>query len=94
MRTLNSYLRTIAKPPFYACRLRSSMISSTSAGLRIDSKARVLDKADRPMPGLYAAGESTCFMPAYYLAGGGAQADGAIFGRIAGKNSAQALLSR
>lgn len=84
------YLRPIATPPFYGARIRPAIVCWTGTGLRIDTGARVLDQADRPIPGLYAAGETTggMFGPCY--AGGGASIGNAIvFGRIAGTHAAQ-----
>lgn len=86
-----AHLRPVATPPFYGTRIRPAVVCWTGTGLRIDTSARVLDLADRPIPGLYAAGETTggMFGPCY--AGGGASIGNAIvFGRIAGRNAALA----
>jgi fumarate reductase flavoprotein subunit len=48
--------RPIMKPPFYAIRQQGGALSTTG-GLAVDAGLRVLDSADRPIPGLYAAGE-------------------------------------
>lgn len=83
------HLKPIATAPFYGVRIRPAIVCWTGTGLRIDPEARVLDQADRPIPGLYAAGETTggMFGPCY--AGGGASIGNAIvFGRIAGSNAA------
>lgn len=84
-----AHLRPIATPPFYGVRIRAAVVCWTGTGLRIDTEARVLDQADRPIPGLFAAGETTggMFGPCY--AGGGASIGNAVvFGRIAGRNAA------
>lgn len=89
-----AYLRAIATPPFYGARLRPAVVCWTGTGLRIDAEARVLDAADRPIAGLFAAGETTggMFGPCY--AGGGASICNAIvFGRIAGSNAATVALA-
>lgn len=84
----------ISTPPFYGARIRPAIVCWTGTGLRIDTKARVLDQADRPITGLYAAGETTggMFGPCY--AGGGASIGNAIvFGRVAGANAANEVIS-
>lgn len=48
--------RPIAKGPFYAIRMQGASISST-VGLGIDEQFRLLDTANRPIPGIYVAGE-------------------------------------
>lgn len=83
------WLKPVATPPFYAARVRPAVICWTGTGLRIDVEARVLDRAGRPIPGLFAAGETTggMFGPCY--AGGGASITNAlVFGRVAGRNAA------
>jgi fumarate reductase flavoprotein subunit len=66
------------------------VICWTGAGLRIDRDARVLDAADRPIPGLFGAGEATGGMFGECYAGGGASvANAIIFGRVAGAHAAK-----
>lgn len=48
---------TIDTPPFYAMRCYP-MANKSAGGIAIDLGARALDAAGRPVPGLYAAGES------------------------------------
>jgi predicted oxidoreductase len=75
--------------PFYAARIRPGIICWTRTGIRIDTEARVLDGADRPVPGLFAAGETTGGMFGQcYAAGGASIGNAIIFGRIAGRNAA------
>jgi fumarate reductase flavoprotein subunit len=84
-------LQPVRTPPFYAARIRPAVVCWTGTGLRIDKEARVLDKADRPIRGLYAAGETTGGMFGECYAGGGASiANAVIFGRVAGRNAALA----
>jgi fumarate reductase flavoprotein subunit len=84
-----SDLRPIAVPPFYAAEVRPAVVMLTSAGLRIDPEARVLDRAGRPIPGLWAAGE-TCgnVLGARYVAGGNSISNAIVFGRVAGRTAA------
>ncbi|MCL7466119.1 FAD-dependent oxidoreductase [Phaeovulum sp. NW3] len=87
------HLRPVQTPPFYGARIRPAVVCWTGMGLRIDAEARVLDLADRPMPGLFAAGETTGGFAGPCYAGGGASVGNAvIFGRIAGRNAAQLAL--
>jgi len=82
-------LRPVAEGPFYAAHIRPGIICWTGTGIRIDTQARVLDAADRPVPGLYAAGETTGGMFGQcYAAGGASIGNAVIFGRIAGRGAA------
>jgi fumarate reductase flavoprotein subunit len=49
------YLRPIRGPQFYAVRTRTVFLG-TLGGIKINQKTEVLDKKDRVIPGLYAAG--------------------------------------
>ena len=51
----NPCLGTVERPPFYAVKIYPGD-GSTTVGMRIDAQARVLDNADRPIAGVYAAG--------------------------------------
>jgi succinate dehydrogenase/fumarate reductase flavoprotein subunit len=51
----NPCLGPVSAAPFYAVKILPAD-GSTTVGLRIDARARVLDAADRPVAGLYAAG--------------------------------------
>jgi 3-oxosteroid 1-dehydrogenase len=48
----------VDEPPYYAAEVVLSDLG-TKGGLRTDPDARVLDAADRPIPGLYAAGNTS-----------------------------------
>lgn len=88
-------LRTISEPPFYAARIRAAIVCWTGTGLRIDTGARVLGTDNAPVPGLYAAGETTGGMfGECYAAGGASIANAVVFGRIAGANAARATASQ
>jgi fumarate reductase flavoprotein subunit len=45
----------LREPPFAAVRVQAA-VTHTIGGLRVDTRARVLDEAGAPVPGLYAAG--------------------------------------
>ena len=54
----NPCLGPIAKPPYYAVPINLGDLG-TKGGLKADAKGRVLDGRDKPIPGLYAAGNAT-----------------------------------
>jgi tricarballylate dehydrogenase len=73
----------IDRPP-YTGFVVTCGITFTFGGLRIDERAAVLDVTDRPIPGLYTAGELVGgIFYGNYLGGAGLMS-GAVFGRIAG----------
>lgn len=86
-------LQTIEKPPFYFGEERLN-VHSTEGGLRINAEARVLDSNHRPIPGLYAAGETVGGIHGRSRPGGNGTLACVVFGRIAGKNAAHESLSR
>jgi fumarate reductase flavoprotein subunit len=87
-------MKPIAVPPFYAAEIRPAIVMLTSAGLRIDSDARVLDHAGRPIAGLWAAGE-TCgnALGPRYVAGGISLSNAIAYGRVAGRCAAVTSLT-
>lgn len=83
----------LESPPFVAYPVTCG-ITFTYGGLRVDEQARVLDTENKLILGLYATGEITggffCFN---YPAGAGLMR-GAVFGRMAGEESARLAVSR
>jgi fumarate reductase flavoprotein subunit len=76
----------VSTPPFYASEIRACVIGNTNAGLDIDRQCRVLDAAERPIPGLYAAGEVLgCVQGRLYNAGGLGIGGAIIWGRHVGE---------
>ena len=76
----------IVTAPFYAV-LGTAGITATYGGLRADSHGRVLDRFDRPLRGLYAAGVDIGGFSTYaYL---GNLTLGAAYGYVSGTNAAQ-----
>lgn len=66
-------------------------ITFTFGGLKIDPRSgQVLDTEDRPMTGLYAAGELVGGLFYNNYAGGSGLMAGSVFGRIAGRTAAHA----
>ena len=82
----------IATPPFEAYPTICGM-TFTYGGLKISPSTEVLHEDDHVIPGLYAAGEMVGGLwHDNYPSGGGMMA-GAVFGRIAGTEAAQQVLS-
>lgn len=87
------YLQKNQKPlgpgPWYALRL-TPKIHHCMGGLNINTNAQALDvMTDKPIPGLYAAGEVTGGVHGAVRLGSCATLDCLIFGRIAGQNAAK-----
>lgn len=80
----------VEKAPFYATP-RKPAVHHTMGGLKIDTKARVLDSNDQPIKHLYAAGEVTGGIHAGNRLGGNALTDIFTFGRIAGKTAVEEM---
>ncbi|MBE2997088.1 FAD-binding protein [Nocardiopsis sp. HNM0947] len=68
--TPNPCLVPVDRPPYFAARLVLSDLG-TKGGLRTDTEGRVLDRGGAPLPGLYAAGNtSASFTGGHYPAPG------------------------
>lgn len=82
-------LLPVAVAPFYGVRVRPTVLIATFCGLRIDQRARVLDRHEQPIIGLYAAGEAAGGVVGDVYAGhGNSITSGLVFGRIAGADAA------
>jgi 3-oxosteroid 1-dehydrogenase len=87
--TPNPCLGAIARAPFYAVPINLGDLG-TKGGLKADARARVLDCADRPIPGLYAAGNASgspfgdC-----YPGAGGTIGPAMVFGFVAANDLAE-----
>ena len=83
----SNWARPIDKPPFRAYPIISSIVF-TFGGLKVNVDAQVIDTEGRPIPGLYAAGET---MGLYYgnYTGATSVLKGAVFGRRAGLHAAR-----
>jgi succinate dehydrogenase/fumarate reductase flavoprotein subunit len=66
----NPCLVPVDRPPYYAARVVLSDLG-TKGGLRTDTDARVLDAEDSPIPGLYAAGNTSASFTGPYYPGPG-----------------------
>jgi tricarballylate dehydrogenase len=76
----------IDEAPFHAYPIISANVF-TFGGVKVDPKARVLDRDGEPIPGLYAAGETIGLYYGNYT-GATSVLKGLVFGRIAGADAA------
>ena len=79
----SNWAQPLDTPPFEAYAVTCG-ITFTFGGLRIDTRGRVLDTAERPIAGLYGAGELVGGLFYFNYPGGTGLMSGAVFGRIAG----------
>jgi succinate dehydrogenase/fumarate reductase flavoprotein subunit len=88
------FLEPIATPPFYAAEIRPATVCFTACGLRIDRDAQVISEAGRPVPGLFAAGESAGgVVEPRYVGSGNSYANCLTFGRVAGAPAARLAMA-
>ena len=80
--------KPIEKGPYLAVRLWPK-VHHTMGGALINTKAQVLDMTDKPIRGLYAAGEVSGGIHGACRLGSVAVTDCLVFGRIAGRNAAR-----
>ncbi len=79
----------VEKAPFYVMRLQPK-VHHTMGGVQINSKAQAIDiLTEKPIAGLYAAGEITGGVHGAVRLGSCATLDCLIFGRVAGQNAAK-----
>src|SRR5229473_1497076 len=81
-----NWAMAIEKPPFEAY-CTTCGVTFTFGGLRIDTDGRVLDTAQQPIPGLYAAGELVGGLFYFNYPGGTGLVSGSVFGKIAGTSA-------
>ena len=74
--------KDLSQAPFYAIKIAPG-IHHTMGGVHIDTSARVIDTNDKPIPGLFAAGEVVGGVHGGNRIGGNAVADIVVFGKIA-----------
>lgn len=84
----SNWSQPLDEPPFLAFAVTCG-ITFTFGGLKIDSGTRVLDRADEPIPGLYAAGELMGGLFYHNYPGGSGLTSGSVFGRRAGVSAAE-----
>ena len=83
-------LGPLDSPPFYAVQVYSGVLG-TKGGPRTDGNGQVQDVDDRPIPGLYAAGNAMAsVMGMTYGGAGGTLGPAIVFGYLAGQHAAAA----
>jgi flavocytochrome c len=88
-RYMNKNCKPLATAPFYAMRLLPK-VHHCMGGVRINPSAQAIDfSSDKPIPGLYAAGEAVGGVHGAVRLGSNATLDCLFYGRIAGKNAAK-----
>jgi tricarballylate dehydrogenase len=83
----SNWAQTISEPPFEAYAVTCG-ITFTFGGIRINTRAEVLDMEDQPIPGLFSAGEMVGGIFYFNYPGGTGLTNGTVFGRIAGASAA------
>jgi tricarballylate dehydrogenase len=83
----SNWAQKIDTPPYVAYAATCG-VTFTYGGLKINPRCQVLNRFDRPIPGLYAAGEITAGFFYYNYPSGSGLLRGALTGKIAGANAA------
>ena len=83
----SNWANTIEDGPFEAYAVTCA-ITYTFGGVKITTESEVVDMRDRPIPGLYSAGEMVGGIFYFDYPGSAGLTNGAVFGRIAGRNAA------
>jgi 3-oxosteroid 1-dehydrogenase len=90
----NAVLGPVSEPPYFGMRLIPGGYSVANAGIVADADARVLDYEDRPIEGLYVAGNARAKLDiGTGYQSGVANARGMTYGYIAGKDMATRAVS-
>jgi flavocytochrome c len=88
-RYVNKRQKELGEGPWYVARLMPK-VHHTMGGLRTTINTEVLDNmTDKPIPGLFAAGESTGGVHGAVRLGSCATADCLVYGRVAGQQAAK-----
>jgi tricarballylate dehydrogenase len=85
----SNWAQRLDTPPFVGYAVTCG-ITFTFGGLRIGARGEVLDTENRPIPGLYAAGELVGGLFYHNYPGGAGLMAGAVFGRLAGAEAGRA----
>ena len=89
----SNWAQPLDSPPFVGYAVTTG-ITFTFGGLRIGSEAQVIDCEERPIPGLFAAGELVGGLFYHNYPGGAGLMSGAVFGRLSGRSAARSALGR
>jgi tricarballylate dehydrogenase len=84
----SNWANTLDTPPFEAYAVTCG-ITFSFGGLKINTGAQVMSSDGAPIPGLFAAGELVGGIFWFNYPGGTGLTNGAVFGRIAGRNAAR-----
>lgn len=84
----SNWATALDQPPFEAFVITAG-ITFTFGGIKVNTDAQVMDVDNRPIPGLYAAGEMVGGLFYTNYPGGSGLMSGAVFGKIAGAAAAQ-----
>jgi tricarballylate dehydrogenase len=84
----SNWANALDTPPFEAYAVTCG-ITFSFGGLRINTDAQVMSSDGAPIPGLFAAGELVGGIFWFNYPGGTGLTNGAVFGRIAGRNAAK-----
>jgi len=83
----SNWAQKLDTPPYVGFSVTCG-ISFTFGGLRVDLRGQVQDIEDRPIPGLYAAGELVGGLFYHNYPGGAGLMAGSVFGKAAGESAA------
>ena len=83
----SNWAQEINEGPFEAYAVTCG-ITFTFGGLKINTKAEVIDMEEQTIPGLFAAGELVGGIFYFNYPGGTGLTNGTVFGRIAGQSAA------
>lgn len=80
--------------PYYAVETIGN-VTISNGGVVVDGSAQVLDESEKPIPGLFAAGESVCCLEFFgeSAIGGAYLTNAAVIGRLAGESAAAYALA-
>jgi tricarballylate dehydrogenase len=84
----SNWAQPLDTPPYVGFAVTTG-ITFTFGGLRITGEGQVVDLEQRPIPGLYAAGELVGGLFYQNYPGGAGLMAGSVFGRIAGRSAAR-----
>ncbi len=88
-----NWAQRLDAPPYVGYAVTTG-VTFTFGGLRINGDGQVIDCEQRPIPGLFAAGELVGGLFYHNYPGGAGLMAGAVFGRIAGRAAARAASAR
>jgi len=83
----SNWANPLDRPPFVAYAVTCG-ITCTYGGLKVNTSGQVMNEDDRPITGLYAAGELVGGLYYVKYAGGAGLTSGAVIGKIAGNHAA------